>query len=159
MRDNFASPGFTLIEMMVTVVIISILATVAFPMAEVAARRSKEQELRRGLREIRNALDAYRTAVDEERIERVVGSSGYPKQLRVLVEGVVDARNPSGGRIMFLRRIPRDPFADRELLAEQTWGLRSYESPPENPKPGKDVFDVYSLSKQTGLNGVPYSEW
>lgn len=144
---------------MVTVVIISILATVAFPMAEVAARRSKEQELRRGLREIRNALDAYRTAVDEERIERVVGSSGYPKQLRVLVEGVVDARNPSGGRIMFLRRIPRDPFADRELLAEQTWGLRSYESPPENPKPGKDVFDVYSLSKQTGLNGVPYSEW
>ncbi|WP_370306073.1 type II secretion system protein [Sinimarinibacterium flocculans] len=151
--------GFTIIEMMVTVVIISILATVALPMAEVAVRRNKEQELRQALRQIREALDDYREAVDEGRIEKVAGASGYPPHLQTLVSGVADASSPERARLFFLRRVPRDPFADQSGTPESTWGLRSYESTAENPKPGRDVYDVYSLSDQIGLNGIPYREW
>lgn len=154
-----APDGFTIVEMMVTVVIVSILATVAIPVAEVAARRSKEQELRYALRQIREALDEYREAADDGRIERGAGTSGYPPTLLALVEGVTNAKEPTGARLMFLRRIPRDPFSAPGVASDLTWGLRSYESTAENPRPGKDVFDVYSLSEQVGLNGVPYAEW
>lgn len=152
--------GFTLIELIVTVAIVGLLATAAFPLAEMAARRSKELELRLALREIRDGIDAYRTAYDQGRIERLVDETGYPPDLYVLVEGVVDARDPKGHLMYFLRRVPRDPFfPDSSIPAEETWGLRSYASPPETPRPGADVFDVHSLSSQTGLNGVPYREW
>lgn len=152
--------GFTLIELLVTVAIVSLLATMALPVAELAARRTHEQELREALREIRAALDAYKRAVDEGRISRATDGSGYPPSLQVLVEGVVDERSAQRRRVQFLRRVPRDPFArDNSVPAEQTWGLRSYDSPHDAPSEGRDVYDVYSLAAGQGLNGRPYREW
>ena len=152
--------GFTLIELVITVAIVAILASVALPLHELVAQRAKEQDLRRGLREIREAIDAYKEASDEGRIEKRVGQSGYPPRLAVLVEGVVDQKSPRKEQIYFLRRIPRDPFAtDPEQPPADTWGKRSYASPPTDPSEGEDVFDVYSLAPGTGINGRPYREW
>lgn len=152
--------GFTLIELVVTVAIIGILAAGALPLAELAAQRERETELRIALRQIRVGLDAYRGAYVDQRIEQRVGASGYPPDLESLVKGVPDVRDPGGKRMYFLRRLPRDPFStDPGVAAEQTWGKRSYASPPDEPAEGKDVFDVYSKSPGTGLNGVPYREW
>jgi general secretion pathway protein G len=152
--------GFTLIELIITVAIIAILAVGLFPLTQLAAQRSKEQELRTALREVRTAIDAYKQAGDENRIEKKADASGYPPSLEALVKGVKDVKSPDNRMIYFLRRLPRDPFfEDASVPAEETWGLRSYASPPDNPKDGDDVFDIYSLSKKTGLNGVPYREW
>jgi general secretion pathway protein G len=148
-----------LIEMIATVAIVAVLAFAAAPMIEVSARRMQESELRSALRGLRNAIDAYKTATEEGRVERRADESGYPRSLQALVEGVVDAKDPEKRRIYFLRRIPRDPFADPGLAPADSWGLRSYASPPEAPAPGSDVFDVYSQSARTGLNGIPYREW
>jgi general secretion pathway protein G len=152
--------GFTIVELLVTVVIVSIIATVAFPMAELAVQRNKEQELRRALREVREAVDAYKTAGDEGRILRKVGDSGYPPTLEILVHGVGDAKSAKGAKIYFLRRIPRDPFySEGDVSAAKTWGKRSYASSADDPKEGSDVYDIYSLSKGTGLNGIAYRDW
>ncbi len=152
--------GFTLIELMVTVAIVSLLATVAFPLAEVTAKRSKEEDLRHSLRQIRDAIDAYKQVWDEGRIEKKLGETGYPPELKALVEGVKDAKSPEGKKIYFLRRLPRDPMSsDSQATPEETWGMRSYDSPPDDPQDGDDVFDVYSLNEDEGLNGIPYREW
>jgi len=152
--------GFTLIELVVTVAIIAVLASGLFPLVELSAKRAKEQELRSSLREIRQAIDAYKQAVDEGRIAKDATKSGYPPTLEDLVEGVTDQRSPTGQQLYFLRRLPRDPFAnDGTVEPAQTWGQRSYASPPDAPVAGVDVFDVYSLSPLSGLNGVPYREW
>lgn len=152
--------GFTLIELLVTVTIVAILSSVALPMAEMAVTRSKEQELRTALREIRGAIDAYKQAVDEGRIERMVTGTGYPESLDQLVAGVVDNKSASRDKIYFLRRLPRDPFfTDASAPVADTWGKRAYESPPEDPHEGEDVYDVYSLAEGTGLNGIPYRQW
>lgn len=152
--------GFTLIELVVTVAIVAVLAAGAVPMLELGAQRAKESELRIALRQIRDALDAYKAAVDGGRIERKEGASGYPPDLAALVNGVRDHKTPDGAPIRFLRRLPRDPFyPDAGVPAEQTWGKRSYASPPDNPSEGDDVFDVYSLSAAVGLDGVRYREW
>lgn len=153
--------GFTLIEMVVTVAIVSLLASVALPLAEVTAKRSKEHELRLSLREIRTALDAYKQAVEEGRVAHAAQDSGYPESLQVLVDGVPDASSPDHKKwIYFLRQIPRDPmFPDPTQPNEETWGKRSYASSHEAPEEGDDVFDVYSLAPGTGLNGIPYRKW
>jgi general secretion pathway protein G len=152
--------GFTLIEMLITVAIVALLASVALPLSELAVQRGKEQDLRRSLREIRDAIDAYKRAADENRIARPADQSGYPPNLNVLVEGVTDTKSPAKQKIHFLRRVPRDPFhPEASTPPERTWGLRSYASPHDNPTPGSDVYDVYSLSPRTGLNGIPYRQW
>jgi general secretion pathway protein G len=145
--------GFTLIEMVIAAAIVGLLATVALPLAEVTVQRNKEQDLRRSLREVRGAIDAYKRAWDEGRIERKVDRSGYPPSLVVLVEGVKDVKSPKDEKILFLRRLPRDP------LTGQQWGLRSYASAADSPQAGDDVYDVFTRSSSVGLNGVPYKEW
>lgn len=154
--------GFTLIELVVTLALLGVLAMVAAPMAEVAVQRSREQELREALREIRNALDRYKRAADQGQIAKQPGESGYPPNLEVLVTGVpivVDKDGKDGRRLYLLRRLPRDPFADPELSAVRSWGQRSYASPPDAPRTGEDVFDVYSRHPGKGLNGQPYQQW
>ena len=152
--------GFTLIELVITVAIVALLASVALPVSELAVQRTKEQELRRTLRQIREAIDAHKQASDEGRIRRSVGDSGYPKKLEDLAEGIDDQRSPKKEKIYFLRRIPRDPFnTEPALSAAATWGKRSYASPPDDPREGEDVFDVFSLAAGKGINGQPYREW
>lgn len=154
------SHGFTLIEILITVALVALLASAALPMTELTVKRTREQELRTALWEIRTALDAYRQAVEEGRIAGRPGASGYPGSLEELVAGVDDAKSPQPRKIYFLRRLPRDPMVnDPQLAAMDTWGLRSYASPPDDPQPGEDVFDVYSRSPGIGLNGIPYREW
>lgn len=141
--------------------ILGILASVVMPLARVTVKRAKELELRRDLRMIRTAIDEYKRAYDELRIRQELGGNGYPKTLSILVEGVDDLKSPKpGAKIRFLRRIPRDPMnPDKTISSEESWGLRSYDSDPDDPKEGDDVYDVYSKSEETGLDGTPYKEW
>jgi general secretion pathway protein G len=152
--------GFTLIELVITVAIIGLLATAAMPLAQLTAQRAKESELHEALRTIRIGIDAYKEAADSGRIQLEAEASGYPPNLQVLVDGVEDQQSEQKVRIYFLRRIPRDPFfPDGSAAAAETWGLRSYKSPPDNPQPGDDVFDVYSLAAGKAINGVAYHDW
>ncbi|MBM7059193.1 type II secretion system protein [Pseudomonas sp. UL073] len=156
---NARERGFTFIEVVITMAIIALLASIAAPLTETVVRRDKEQDLKRALYQLRDAIDSYKAASEAGRIERSVSSSGYPPSLQVLVDGARDVRSVKGERIYFLRRIPRDPFADPRLEPLEQWGLRAYSSPVDDPRPGEDVFDVYSQSEASGLNGVPYREW
>lgn len=152
--------GFTFIELLMSVALLALLVGMAFPMLKIVVQREKEQQLREALMEIRTAIDAYKYAATTGRIEISLEESGYPKSLSQLVEGSTDRRSPSAAKMYFLRRIPADPmYAGSPLAAEQTWGLRSYASPPDDPQAGIDVYDVYSLSDEVGLNGVPYRDW
>jgi general secretion pathway protein G len=158
--------GFTLIELVIVIAIVSLLATAAAPLGKMATQRLKESELRSALRELRSGIDAYKRAVEEGRVLASADTSattlpsGYPPTLDVLVNGVEDAADPNKRKIYFMRRLPRDPlYPDSAAPPAETWGLRSYRSPPEDPQPGDDVYDVYSLAKGVGLNGVPYREW
>jgi len=152
--------GFTLIELVITVAIIGILASMAVPLAELTSQRAKEAELRAALRTLRDGIDAYKRLTEEGRIAKSPIESGYPKKLDDLVRGIDDAKSPDKRQIYVLRRLPRDPFhADAAVSAAATWGKRSYASPPGDPKEGEDVFDVYSLASGVGLNGIPYREW
>ena len=153
--DTDRSRGFTMIEMMAVMAILSILAMAVFPLAQISVQRERERELKRALWEIRDAIDAYKRMADAG----ALGSpgNGYPPDLQTLASGVTDRR--SGQTVYFLRQVPRDPFADPALSAEQTWGLRSYQSPPDNPQSGSDVFDVYSRVEVTALDGTPVRRW
>lgn len=152
--------GFTLIELVVVASIVAVLAMIALPLAELTAQRSRESELRSALRQIREGIDAYKRAVDAGKVAKEATESGYPRRLDDLSRGVEDITLPSKPLIFFLRRIPRDPFhADAQTPAAETWGLRAYESPPDQPRPGNDVYDVYSQSERIGLNGIPYRQW
>lgn len=154
------SAGFTFIELMLTLALLAVMATIAMPMVQIAHQRKQEQALTESLREIRQAIDAYRRAADQGRISVRAGDSGYPPTLQVLVEGAPDERSASRQRIFFLRRLPCDPLArDLTISPEDTWGQRSYESPPDDPREGKDVFDVFSRAVGKGLNAIPYRQW
>ena len=151
--------GLTLLELLIALVILGILAAAALPMAEVAATRSKEIELRRSLRDIRTAIDAWKTdydrAVAEKKIIASINETGYPESLEKLVEG-----NDWGGLYPFkrkyLRRIPVDPFDEYD----EGWGLRSLKDDPDSTVyGGEDVFDVYSQSTRTALDGTEYKTW
>lgn len=153
------SAGFTLIELVVAVAIVGVLAMMAVPLLEMGLQRQKEGELRTALRQIRVAIDAYHQAVLDKKIEASADASGYPPDLAVLTQGVTDITSAEGKKFYFLRRLPKDPFAPEEENAVESWGKRSYASPPDAPEEGEDVFDVYSRSERAGLNGVPYREW
>ncbi|WP_341893362.1 type II secretion system protein [Variovorax sp. YR752] len=150
--------GFTVIELLVVMAVMAILAMASFPLAELHVQREREAELKRALWEIRDAIDAYKRAADAGEISKPAGGSGYPRTLESLVAGEASIKD-STRRLYFLRRVPRDPFADPALPPERTWGLRSYQSPPERPRAGEDVYDVYSLAEGQGLSGVPLREW
>jgi len=161
-RCEVRARGFTLIELVVTLALVGVVALTALPLYEVTATRMKEMELRGALRTIRVALDAYKTAVDTGQISKAALESGYPPTLEVLVNGVPPAQETPGApaRVVFLRQIPRDPFAlDVTQPPAQQWATRSYGSPPDDPQPGTDVFDVASTSARLGSNGVPYRQW
>jgi general secretion pathway protein G len=152
--------GFSLVELMIVLAIMGILAALVLPVAQTTIQRNRERELSRVLFEIRHALDEYKRAADEGRIARRAGSSGYPASLEALVAGAVDLRDPRHAKVFFLRRVPRDPMQlDGSLAGDAGWGQRSYDSEADQPREGADVYDVYSLSKETGLNGVPYGKW
>lgn len=152
--------GFTFIELMMSLAILAVLALIAVPTAQLYAQRSKERELRLALTQIREGIDAYKRASEQGRIAMKLGDSGYPKKLQDLAEGVPDQKSPNKQLIYFLRRLPRDPFCpDIQLQPEDTWGKRSYASPPDDPAEGDDVFDVYSRSGAIGLNSIPLNKW
>jgi general secretion pathway protein G len=152
--------GFTLIELVITLAIIGLLASAAMPLAQLVSAREKEADLRAALRDIRIALDEYHRAAQTGHITQELGASGYPPDLKSLYIGVADEASEKKINLYFLRRIPRDPFfPDGSVPAEETWGLRSFQSPADDPQPGDDVFDVYSLSTAKGLNGVAYRDW
>jgi general secretion pathway protein G len=148
------SRGVTLIELMVTMVIMAILATAVLPLSRITYKRSKEIELRQDLRIIREAIDGYKKLVDENKIPKQALASGYPESLDVLVKGVV-LQGPVPVKQKFLRRIPKDP-----MVEDGEWGLRAYADEPDSDIwGGQDVYDVYSKSDETALDGSLYREW
>jgi general secretion pathway protein G len=151
--------GFSLIELMAVLSILAILATAAIPMAQLVAKHSKEHELRQDLRQLREAIDTYKQAVNEGHIAKKSGESGYPPKLDDLVNGVDDLRDPNKSKIYFLRRIPTDPMAPSGMTESDSWAKRSYASPPDDPREENDVYDIYSRSEEIGLNGIPYRQW
>lgn len=155
-----AEGGFSLVELTIVVAVMAVLASSAVPFYELHVKREKEHELRVGLRQIREAIDAYKRAVHDGRIARKADESEYPRKLEDLVTGIPDIKDPEKRKIYFLRRLPRDPMSeDASLSATETWGKRAYESPPDNPQEGDDVFDIFSRSQNIGLNGIPYDKW
>jgi general secretion pathway protein G len=109
---------------------------------------------------VRDALDSYKRLSDAGRIERAADGSGYPPTLNALVDGVTDVKSPTAAKLYFLRRLPRDPMEPNTAVgAESTWALRSYASPPDDPKEGKDVYDIHSKAPGTALDGTLYRTW
>ena len=153
-----AQGGFTFIELLVVTTILIILASAVMPLARVTIQREREAELRRALREMRTAIDAYKNAVDRQLIgatEVRAGSEGYPPDLETLVEGVTPTNDASGRKLKFLRRIPLDP-----ITHSTEWGLRSYQDKPDSTSwGGQNVYDVYSKAEGTGLDGTKYKDW
>lgn len=152
--------GFTLLELLITIAVLGVLAMLAAPVSEVSVQHERERELRQSLREIRLAIDAYKRAYDQGRIQNTAGASGYPPTLDVLVDGVEDLATPKRTKMFFLRRVPRDPMERSSATPNsQTWGLRSYSTEANSPAYENDVYDVYSKSKAIGLNGIAYAGW
>jgi general secretion pathway protein G len=150
--------GYSFIELLVVVSILFVLASAAMPLAQVASQRQREMELRRTLREMRTAIDKFKDAVDVGQIpttELTPGSEGYPPDLETLVEGVTPANDASGRKLKFLRRIPIDP-----MTGSMEWGLRAQQDRPDATSwGGKNVFDVYTKSQGTALDGTKYRDW
>lgn len=152
--------GFTLLEIIIVITILSVLTAASIPLVRNSVKRERETELRLALRQLRQAIDAYKRFADlnpnaipiEWKTE-----SRYPKELNLLVEGFTPANvvGTSGNKIKFLRRLPIDP-----MTGNTEWGLRSYKDEPDSTSwGGEDIFDVYSLSGGTALNGTKYKDW
>lgn len=158
MRLKRSSRGYSFIELLVVTTILLILASGIMPLAKVTMQRQKEAELRRALREMRTAIDKYKDAVDQGLIGSIdvrAGSEGYPPDLETLVEGVSVVNDASGRKLKFLRRIPIDPMTHGD-----EWGLRSYQDTPDSTSwGGQSVYDVYTTSTATALDGTKYREW
>jgi general secretion pathway protein G len=155
--------GLSLVELVITLIILSILAALILPSAQMTARRMKEIELRRDLRVIRTAIDDYKKtydkAVEEKKILSSLNKSGYPETLQQLVEGT-DFGGAVSAKKKFLRRIPIDPFYPELKDGAPQWGLRSYKDEPDSTIwGGEDVFDVYSLSEEMAIDGTKYKDW
>jgi len=150
--------GYTFVELLVVTTIIMILASAIMPLARVSAQRTREAELRRVLREMRTAIDKYKDAADTGQIgatELKVGNEGYPADLDVLVEGVTAANDATGRKLKFLRRVPVDP-----MTHSAEWGKRSYQDKPDATRwGGQNLFDVYTTSEGTALDGTKYKDW
>jgi general secretion pathway protein G len=143
--------GLTLIELIVTVAILSILASAALPIARFQIKRQNERLLRRDLWEMRDAIDHYKDAADMHAFQTKVDSQNYPPDLETLVNGV----DVKGKKVKFLRKIPVDP-----MTGKAEWGMRSMQDDPTSESfSGESVFDVYSKSTGTGLDGTKYSTW
>ncbi len=143
--------GLTLIELIVTVAILSILASAALPIARFQVKRQKERELRYDLWQMRDAIDHYKDAADLHAFQTKVDSQNYPPDLDTLVKGV----DVQGKKVKFLRHIPKDP-----MTGDTEWGLRSMQDDPDSDSyGGQSVFDVYSKSSGTALDGTKYSTW
>jgi general secretion pathway protein G len=143
--------GLTLVELIVTVAILAILATAAVPVARFRVKREKERELRRDLWEMRDAIDHYKDAADRGAFQTKVDSMNYPPDLETLVNGV----DVQGKKVKFLRRIPVDP-----MTGSAEWGMRSMQDDPDSDSfGGQSVFDVYSKSPDTALDGTKYKDW
>jgi general secretion pathway protein G len=150
--------GFTFVELIIVTSILMVLAMVAMPLAQVTAQRQREAELRRSLRELRTAIDRFKDSVDQGLIattELEPGSEGYPPDLETLVEGVPAANDASGRKLKFLRRVPVDP-----MTSTTEWGLRSYQDKADVTSwGGQNVYDVYTTSDATALDGTKYRDW
>ena len=153
-----AASGYSFVELLVVSAILLVLASAVMPLTRVTMQRQREAELRRGLREMRTAIDRHKDAVDFGVIggfDVEAGNEGYPASLDVLVEGVEVLNDASGRKMRFLRRIPFDP-----MTQSRDWGLRSYEDDPDSARwSGDNVYDVYTRSRATALDGTPYREW
>jgi len=148
-----AERGFTLAELVMVAALIAVLSTMALPVAKFTVKRRKEAELRLSLRLMRNAIDEHKRLSDQGLIPLVLGGEGYPEDLEVLVEGVNLVGQETKRR--FLRRIPFDP-----MTGEQEWGKRSYQDDPDSDSWGSEnLYDVYSLSDGTAIDGTKYKDW
>jgi general secretion pathway protein G len=149
--------GFHLIEMLATLTILAILASALIPMIETAHHRQQEEELKADLKQLRSAIDLWKSAYDKGEIPNTPEQSGYPPTLQALIDGV--QLSPNQPRRRFLRSIPINPLLPNTLPTAQMWGLRSYVSTHTKPEAGADVYDVYCPCDGIGLNGVAYREW
>lgn len=146
--------GFTLIELLATMVILILLTSVALPLARVRIQRTREVELRRSLRQLREAIDRYKDYSDRGQIPPTPDSFGYPPDLDTLVEGVV-LKGTAEAKYKFLRRIPIDP-----MTGKADWGLRAMQDDPDSTEwGGSNVFDVFTKSKGVALDGTRYATW
>jgi general secretion pathway protein G len=152
------SAGYTFVELLIVVTILMILASAVLPLAQVTSQRQREAELRRNLREVRTAIDKFKDAVDTGQIpttELRPENQGYPPDLETLVEGVTRANDATATKLKFLRRVPIDP-----MTSGTEWGLRSYQDKPDSTSwGGQNVFDVYTKSDGTALDGTKYRDW
>jgi len=177
LQSSGFNKGLTVLELLIVVTLLAILVSVAMPLSRASAKREKEIALRQALREMRDAIDQFKADWEAKKISRlesdadiVNSATGYPAHLDVLVTGAPRAsigsadpfedRPDERPKIYYLRRLPKDPFYSPQDQDVPEWGMRCYEEDPDDLVwCGKDIYDVFSLSDKTGINGIAYSMW